>query len=1049
MVPKMSNNYIVYHLHSDYSLLDSCTKFKDYVDRAVELGQKAIGSTEHGNIYNWIEKKMYCDKVGIKYLHGCEVYLTEKLVHKKYNEDTKVWEEYKVRDNYHTVLIAKNWDGVKELNMLVSISNQPDHKYYKPRLSFDEFLNISDNIIKISACLASPLNTENPPEKLLEKYDYYEIQYHNVDEQIKFNQYLYKMSKKYNKPLIVGTDTHALNKYKSECRNVLQKGKTGALFGTKKGEQNADFNIAESEFDLTYKSYDELVEMFAIQGSLPMQVVLAAIENTNTMADSVEDFTLDLSIKYPDPYDDSDKVLIDRIKKGLIDKLKSGIIPITQKQQFIEDIQEEIRVFRKVHMMGFMLSMSDICRWAKNNGHPIGFNRGSVGGSRIAYVVDIIDLNPITWNTSFSRFCNEDREEVGDIDIDVYKEDRPFIYEYIINRFGVNNTAHVLALGTVSDKGTIDLIGRALEYNISLVKQIKEEYDINPDNCRKKYSELFYYFDGILNSTISQSMHAAGIVASPITLADNYGLLTKDKFTILQLDMDCVHECGLVKYDILGLKNIGIIKKACEYAHIKYPKSNEINWNDEKVWNDMIKSPVAIFQFESAYAFKVLKDFKPKSIEDMALVTAMIRPSGDSYRDSLVKRIKNKNPSKIIDELLQDNYGYLVYQEDVINFLQKVCGMSGSEADNVRRAIGRKDIDRLHKALPEILEGYCEKSDKTREVAEKEAKDFLQIIEDASSYMFGRNHAIGYCMLGYLCAYFRYYYPYEFLTAFLNCSETEEDISQGTALAKLLNIKVIEPKFRYARSHYSFDKENKLISKGMSSIKYMNKKVAEDLYRLRDNRYNSFVDVLKDINNIRIDERKLDILILLDFFSEFGNSKTLMTIKQMYNFFKKGSVLELSKDKCYSELDSTLHNIIKMNSTETKKKYKNLNIDTIIKESEKYIIAQNLPDYSFKEKIKNQLDYLGYINLFSGSTDEKERRKVVVLDIKPLKKKSNKAVWGYAVETQSLGSGKKGRFTLLLSVYDKSPIKTLDIIYLDNVSLKKDYWYINNYHIIE
>lgn len=587
-------NYTVYHLHSDYSLLDSCTKFEDYVDRAVELGQIAIGSTEHGNIYNWIAKKMYCDKKGIKYLHGCEVYLTKKLIHQKYNEEKDAWEEYKVRDNYHTVLIAKNMDGIKELNMLVSISNQPDHKYYKPRLSFDEFLNISDNIIKISACLASPLNQPSPPEKLLEKYDYYEIQYHNNDEQIAFNQYLWKMSKKYNKPLIVGTDTHSLNQYKAECRNVLQKGKTGALFGTKKGEQNGDFNIAENEFDLTYKTYDELIEMFTIQDALPMDVVLEAIENTNVMADSVEDFELDLSIKYPDPYDDSDKVLIDRIKSGFKDKLDKGIIPITQKQQFIQDIQEEIRVFRKVHMMGFMLSMSEICRWAKDNNHPIGFNRGSVGGSRVAYVTDIIDLNPIQWNTSFSRFCNEDREEVGDIDIDVYKEDRPYIYDYIIRRFGINKTAHVLALGTVSDKGTIDLIGRALEYSIPYVKQIKDEYDINPEKCKENYPGLFYYFDGILDSTISQSMHAAGIVAAPITLADNYGTLTKDDFTILQLDMDCVHECGLVKYDILGLKNIGIIKKTCEYAHIKYPKSNEIDWNDQKVWNDIIRSRVGI-----------------------------------------------------------------------------------------------------------------------------------------------------------------------------------------------------------------------------------------------------------------------------------------------------------------------------------------------------------------------------------------------------------------------------------------------------------------------
>ena len=419
-----NKNYTVYHLHDEDSLLDSCTNYKLYIDKAVENKKKAIAFTNHGNIYNWIERKMYCDKKGIKYIHGIECYLTRQL-------------EPKVRDNYHTILIAKNQEGFKELNKLIDLSTQEDHFYYKPRLSFDEFFNISDNIIKISACLASPLSrfpndiTETIEEqvknleleldevlkdiakdaddkkaeeewihlwldsspwawkctpheawlekiqedikltkkefnkrkkeiqsiddvarkiydKLLQTYDYYEVQPHVRSlEQIKYNQMLYEASKQYGKPLIAGTDTHSINQYKAECRSILQKAK------------HIEFSDEDS-FDLTYKSYDELVEMFNQQNSLPMDVILEAIENTNRMADSVEDFVLDKSIKYPKLYDNEEEVLNRRIAEKLKEKLDKGIINKKDLPKYKANIIEEMRVFKKINMVGFMLFMSEI-----------------------------------------------------------------------------------------------------------------------------------------------------------------------------------------------------------------------------------------------------------------------------------------------------------------------------------------------------------------------------------------------------------------------------------------------------------------------------------------------------------------------------------------------------------------------------------------------------------------------------------------------------------------------------------------------------------------
>lgn len=633
-------------------MLDSCTNYKLYVDKAVELGQTAICFTEHGNIYNWIEKKMYANSKGLKYLHGVECYLTSTL-------------DEKIRDNYHTILIAKNYEGVKEINSLIDLSTRPDHMYYKPRITFDEFFAISDNVIKISACLASPLskypsfiteycenkidecekqndaqsinryrkclsNSRNVFVRLLQAYDYYEIQPHvkSID-QIKYNQMLYEASKQYHKPLIAGTDTHSINQYKAECRSILQKAK------------HIEFSN-EDEFDLTYKSYDELVEMFRQQGALPMEIVLEAIENTNRMAASVEDFQLDTSFKYPVLYENEEQVFVERIYRMYHEKLDKGIIQPNPKYE--ENIQEELRVFKKIGMIGFMLFMSELVCWCWDNNIPVGYCRGSVGGSTIAYLTDITDVDPIVWNTVFSRFANEDRKEIGDIDLDIAPSQRQLVYDHIIQEFGEDFTAYVLAIGTISDKGTIDEIGRALNIPLGTVKEIKELYSLYIDgikdcndkirkieqhdgyennldlvkqieeyrkklsvfeknlDCLKKnkYPELFYYFDGLKGTAISQSMHPAGIIVSPVSLPDNYGTFwAKDGKRILCINMEEIHEVSLVKYDLLGLKNIEIIKDTCELAHIPYPKSHTINWIDNKVWDHIADSPVGIFQFES------------------------------------------------------------------------------------------------------------------------------------------------------------------------------------------------------------------------------------------------------------------------------------------------------------------------------------------------------------------------------------------------------------------------------------------------------------------
>lgn len=388
-------SYIMYHCHTDYSLLDSTTQYQDYIDLAVKNGSKALSISEHGKPLNWTEKWGACKKAGIKYIHSVEIYLTESL-------------DEKVRDNYHTVLMARNMDGVKELNKMISLSCDREHMYYTNRISFDEFINLSNNIIATSACLASPLNklSEDHPmyDKLLNRYDFLEIQPHKHPEQVEFNKRLLELSERTGIPLIVGTDTHSSSKENAEARSILMKAKRKSY-----GDEDL--------FDLTYKTYDELVDSFREQGALPEDVVIQALDNTNLLFDMTEELELDTSIKYPILHGtrEEDAKEFERVVyEKLEDKLNNGIIPKEQEEAFRESIKTEMEVFKKLKMEGFMLSMSELISWCKDKGMAIGTARGSVGGSRVAYVTDIIDLNPETWHTMFSRFCNEDRVEIGD-----------------------------------------------------------------------------------------------------------------------------------------------------------------------------------------------------------------------------------------------------------------------------------------------------------------------------------------------------------------------------------------------------------------------------------------------------------------------------------------------------------------------------------------------------------------------------------------------------------------------------------------------------------
>ena len=348
--------------------------------------------------------------------------------------------------------------------------------------------------------------------------------------------------------------------------------------------------------------------------------------------------------------------------------------------------------------------------------------------------------------------------------------------------------------------------------------------------------------------------------------------------------------------------------------------------------------------------------------------------------------------------------------------------------------------------MPKVLDGYCSKSPQPREIAEKEAKEFIQIIEDASSYMFGYNHSIGYCMIGYLCAYLRYYYPAEFITALLNNAKTDDDVKGGSELAHLYHISIVPPKFGISKDKYQYDKETNVIAKGIASVKFMSAAIGNELYALaHDNRPETFMDLLLRIDNeTSLNSRQRDILIKVDYFSDYGNAKELLRMVEVFSFFKNGTMKKISKEK----LSAQFEKIVRKYSTDVSKSgapaksYTILDMHGLLNEFERRIRDLHIHDFDYKSKMQNQLENMGYIDLTTNKPED--RRKLMIMDIRPLIGKEDKQIWGYALWTRSIGSGKTARLTLRANIYDQQPVAKHDVILATDVSKNyKGYWYLN------
>lgn len=963
------SNYTILHLHSMLSNgvtnIDSVTPYDQYIDKAHELGMTAMAFSEHGSVLGWVKKKLHMEELGMKYIHAEEFYLTNTL-------------DEKVRDNYHCLLIAKNYAGVLELNKLSSKSFNRDNNsfYYVPRITIEDVKNTSDNIIVSTACLGGVLN--KAPEPIRQDFFYWlrrhpdrcflEIQPHISAEQKRYNQALWALSKRSGLRLLMCTDTHALNAEHVEGRKILQKAK------------NIHFD-GEDEFYLEMLSYDELVALCKIQNALPMEVYLDAIEMTNVVADMVEPFDLDYSYKYPHLWgDDSEQVLRAKIADGI--KWR-GVDKLPNYQEYLDRIEYEMKAYIHNGAIDFMLLMEDIIAWCKTQDILVGYGRGSCNGSVIAYLLGITEMDSIKHGLNFERFMNTERVSLSDIDTDFPPSRINEVKQYIFNKHGLY-CSDIVTFNTIALKGAIRDVGRALQMPLDEVGNICNRVEMDEAGCRKQYPDLFKYVDIVNGCVVSVGNHPCGMVVAGAPIDDRMGLFTTstDDVPISQINMKEVDLQNYVKLDLLKLDTIELINETCKLAGIERLTPDNVDINDKAVWDSIRDDTTAIFQWEGATGDRYIKQLLSESniqkfkklnpnVDYMTLLSignGAIRPAGASYRDDLANGVIRKSGNEAIDEFMKPTFGYLVFQCQIIQFLHQYCGYTMGEADIVRRHFAKKTG--TEKDIPQIKAGFAktmaEQYGMSKEESDKVIADFIQVIMDASNYLFSLNHSQPYSYEGYVSGWLRYHYPIQFLTVALNINQgKEEKTSALTAYAHKVGISIKPPKFRHSRSAYFCDAETNCIYKGLGSIKYMSEQVAEALYGMRDMQFRNFIDVLFALQQLKDkpDSRQLDILIKIGYFEEFGPAKALLLGWEIFSKFCLSKKISLDKwDKMGYDIA-----ILKANATNiTEKTAGGLDNRGLILG---VLRSLHMPRTTIVDKLRWQAELLGYVDGSDPSRD--------------------------------------------------------------------------------
>ncbi|MCI6316340.1 MAG: DNA polymerase III subunit alpha [Spirochaetia bacterium] len=925
--------FVHLHVHSDYSLLDSCCKLDQLVAKAKRLNMPALALTDHGNMFGVLNFEKLCHVNGINPIVGCEFYVGDN--HLK-QERTKYGKK-----NYHLVLLCENETGYKNMSWLCSDANTEGQYFGKPRIDFEMLKKRHEGLICLSACVAGELpqtllnDTEEAAEQLITKYRdlfgpdryYIELQDHGLPEQKEINEKLIRLARKLNVPLVVTNDIHYIEKEDAEAQDALR------CIGFKNLLNEPHQTMGDGRTEWYFKTEEEMRQLFPdVPDAYENTIKIANMCNltihqysTPELKGCLPRFELPKEFQRHDDYTkNQDDYVRYLVEKGLRMRYKEITPKIRARAEY------ELGIIFKMGFSGYFLIVWEFINWSKSTWDnvnnkpkpyiPIGPGRGSGAGSIVAYTMTITDIDPFRYNLLFERFLNPERVSMPDFDIDMDFDYRQDIIQHTRDLYGDPQVGHIVTFGTLKPKQCIADVGRVLGIPLAEVNMLKacipdspkaklkdafhptekfpapEGGQLEPYLEDPRYTKLFELAKKLEGVNRNTGLHASGMVIGLTALPD-WAPIFKDPKTGevgVQYTMDIIEPCGLVKFDYLGLKTLSLIRYAEEIINRhKKPEDPvfsvaEQSESDSETFDMFCKGDsVAVFQFESPGMQKILRQVGPRCIEELVALNALYRPGPmdyiPQYIDGKWKPETVHYPDPCLEDLLKETYGVMVYQEQVMQVSQKIAGFSLGGADMLRRAMGKKKPEVLMGKKKEFIEGAIAQG-----FTEQHAADIFEIMIPFAGYGFNKSHAAAYTVLAYRTGYLKCHYPAEFMAANLTNELTSTDgVPQYLSECKRMGLKVLPPDIN--KSYSEFDVDNGDVIFAFRGMKGMGKEAADAIVREREEhgQYKSFMDFLERCLPLTIKDEEgrekrplnskaIEVCIKTGAFDKLGQNRTTL-----------------------------------------------------------------------------------------------------------------------------------------------------------------------------
>ena len=867
--------FVHLHNHTHYSLLDGACKIDDMIKQCVEFGMKSIAITDHGNMFGAIEFFQKATRKNIKPIIGAEIYIApesrfKKTVSKNSNEDT----------SYHLVLLSRNFEGYRNLMKLVS-AGYLEGFYYKPRIDKELLREHHEGLIALSGCLKGEIsrmllreNYERAEKAVTEYLDifgedfYLELQDHNIPAEKEVLRRIFDFNKKFNVPFVATNDIHYLKKEHVVAHDILVCLQTGKDY--------EDPNRMRFTTDqLYFKSGDEMAELFSY--------VPEAITNSIKIA---EKCNLELDFKtthlpnyeIPARYGD---INLDEYLKILAEEGLPEKIPIVDKK-VRNRLSYELGIIKKMGYAGYFLIVKDFIDYAKKNGIPVGPGRGSAAGSLVSYVLGITNINPMNYSLFFERFLNPERVSMPDIDIDFCYERREEVIKYVREKYGEDNVTQIITFGTMAARAVIRDVGRVLKIPYGevdkIAKMIPAKAGMTIDEALGKVPELKELSQQddihkklIVNSKILEgsarhaSTHAAGVIITPEILTNFTPLFKSSQGDVTtEYDMSSLEEIGVLKMDFLGLRTLTVIQNTLNSLRKKGIEINldQLPLTDHKAFEIFINGEtVGVFQFESSGMREYLKKLKPRRLEDLVAMNALYRPGPMDMIDGFIRRKhgleKIEYPYPVLEPILKETYGIIVYQEQVMQIASELAGFSLGKADILRRAMGKKKVELMDEQRKLFLKGTENKN-----VPEKVATEVFDLMAKFARYGFNKSHAVSYSLVAYQTAYLKAHHPVEFMAA--NLTSEMGNTRRVIILieeCKNMGINILPPDVN--ESIVDFIPLEKSIRFGMGAIKNVGRGAIKSIVSAREENgpFNHIFDLCERIDTRLVNKKVLESLI--------------------------------------------------------------------------------------------------------------------------------------------------------------------------------------------